>query len=412
MSTSPLLVVICPMDLETRGHMLESVGARHRVWLFIDHEPTWELAHAAGYTVVDTLDADAMTEAARRIGADAIVCWDETRILAAASVARSLDLPGLSPAAVRACRDKHTTRQAFAEAGGPQPVSALVDTLPEAVAAARDIGYPVVIKPRALVGSTGTRLARDEHELTGIFPVTRGITMPEVRERFASAVLVEEYLDGPEISVDTLVWDGVATPLYVARKQLSPLPNFEEVGHSVERDDPLVRDPELRRVLGLVHAAVGITHGWTHSEWRLTTSGPRLVEVNARSGGDLISYLGRLVTGADAGLAAAELALGRRPVPGPAGPATSAAVRFLYPPEETVVGAVTIDEQALPAGIVLARALAGPGHLLELPPASHTGRYAVLVAAADSTAACERILDRAEQAVRLTPAERALAAPR
>ncbi|MET8122537.1 ATP-grasp domain-containing protein [Micromonospora sp. NPDC005189] len=408
-TSSPLLLVICPMDLETRGHMLEAVGARYRVWLLIDHEPTWELDHAAGHTVVDTLDIDATTEAARRIGADAIVCWDETRILAAATVARHLGLPGLSPAAVLACRDKHATRQAVAAAGGPQPVSTLVDTLPEAVAAARAIGYPVVIKPRALVGSTGTRLARDERELTAIFPATRGITMPEVRERFASAVLVEEYLDGPEISVDTLVWDGVATPLYVARKQLSPLPNFEEVGHSVERDDVLVGDPELRRVLGLVHAAVGITHGWTHSEWRLTSSGPRLVEVNARSGGDLISYLGRLTTGADAGLAAAALALGERPAPARPGHA-AAAVRFLYPQVETVVETVTIDRQQLPAGIVLARVLAGPGHRLELPPASHTGRYAVLVAAGDSVTACEHILDRAESAVHLTAAVPALAA--
>ncbi|MBG6106213.1 hypothetical protein IW249_006627 [Micromonospora vinacea] len=408
MSTSPLLIVVCPMDRETRWHMLESVGAHHRVWLFVDTEPTWESAYAAGHTVIDTLDADRMTEQARRLSPDAIVCWDETRILAAAHVAQRLGLPGLTPAAVLACRDKHATRRAVAAAGGPQPVSTLVDTLPQALAAARSTGYPVVVKPRALVGSTGTRLARDERELTEIFPATRGITMPEVRERFDSAVLVEEYLDGPEISVDSLVWDGVVTPLYVARKQLSPLPNFEEVGHVVSRDDPLVRDPELLRVLGLVHAALGVTRGWTHSEWRLTAYGPRLVEVNARSGGDLISYLGRLVTGADAALAAASLALGERPEPGPAG-YPAAAVRFLYPPVETVVGEVEIVSDRLPSGIVLARALAGPGHVLELPPASHTGRYAVLVAAGGSAEECERILDAAEDAVRLIVAEPAVA---
>jgi biotin carboxylase len=403
-TSSPLLIVICPMDRETRGHMLESAGSRHRVWLFCDHEPTWESDYAAGHTVVDTLDADRMTDEARRLNPAGIVCWDETRILAGAQVARRLGLPGPAPAAVLACRDKHATRRAVAAAGGPQPVSTLVDTLPQALAAARSTGYPVVVKPRALVGSTGTRLARDERELTEIFPATRGITMPEVRERFDAAVLVEEYLDGPEISVDTLIWDGVATPLYVARKQLSPLPNFEEVGHVVERDDPLVRDPELNRVLTLVHAAVGITRGWTHSEWRLTAYGPRLVEINARSGGDLISYLGRLVTGADAALAAASLALGERPEPGPAA-FPAAAVRFLYPPVETVVGEVVVDHGRLPEGIVLARALAGPGHRLELPPASHTGRYAVLVAAAGSAEECARILDRAEPAVTLKVAE-------
>ncbi len=409
MTTSPpLLLVVCPMDFETRGFMLQAVGQAYRTWLFLDHQPGWEQDYAIGHTVLDTLDPDRMIEAARDLGAAAIVCWDETRILAAAQVARALGLPGPDPAAVRACRDKYATRRAVAAAGGPQPVSLLVDTLPEALAAAGRIGYPVVIKPRALVGSTGTRLARTEGELREIFPVTRGITMAEVRERFEAPVLIEEYLDGPEISVDTLVWDGVATPLFVARKQLSPLPNFEEVGHVVEARDPLIADPELRRVLGTVHAAVGITRGWTHSEWRLTARGPRLVEVNARSGGDLISYLGRLTTGFDAALAAAALALGERPARA-AARFPAAAVRFLYPERETVVGEVTIDHRRLPAGIVLARVLAAPGHRLELPPASHLGRYAALVAAGDTAEQCEQALDQAESAVHLRAATPALA---
>ncbi|MFD3327304.1 acetyl-CoA carboxylase biotin carboxylase subunit family protein [Streptomyces sp. NPDC058701] len=399
----PLLILISPMDQETRGHLLESVAHEHRIWLFSDREPGWEAPFITGHTLVDTLDAEGMTRHAGPVGADAILCWDETRILPAARVARALGLPGLTPEAVLTCRDKHLTRLAVAAAGGPQARSTAVSTLDEAYAAAARTGYPVVVKPRALVGSTGTRMARTPEELAAIFPGIRGTTMVEVRERFEQPVLVEEYLDGPEISVDALIWDGEVTPLFVARKELSPPPNFEEVGHGVDAADPLLADPELLRALTTVHAAVGITRGWTHSEWRLTAGGPALVEVNARSGGDFISYLGLLATGWNAGLAAASLALGKQPEQGAARHG-AAAVRFLYPEVETVVGRVTIDRDRLPAAIEIARVVARPGHVLELPPASHTGRYAMLVAAADTANACRAALDAAEDAVRLEAA--------
>jgi biotin carboxylase len=395
-----LLILVSPMDEETRGHLLESIAGEYRVWLFTDHGPTWERPYILGHTVIDTLDERAMAAAARSVRPDAVVCWDETRILSAARVARELGLPGIDPQAVLTCRDKYLTRQAVAAVDGPQPVFIAVSTLDEARAAAAATGYPVVVKPRALVGSNGAGMARTPRELDEIFPVTRALTMVEVRERFEEPVLIEEYLDGPEISVDTLVWDCKATPLYVARKELSPPPNFEETGHSVDSADPLLADPELLEALSVVHAAVGLTHAWTHSEWRLTSRGPRLVEVNARSGGDLISYLGLLTAGADAGLAAARLALGLRPELGtPA--CCAAAVRFLYPDVETVVGGVTIDHARLPAAITRARVLAQPGHLLELPPASHTGRYAMLMAAAGSAAECQEALHAAVAAVRL-----------
>ncbi|MFI8503390.1 acetyl-CoA carboxylase biotin carboxylase subunit family protein [Streptomyces sp. NPDC085524] len=403
-SSPPLLVLISPMDQETRGHLLESVARDHRIWLFSDREVGWEAPFITGHTRVDTLDADGMIEAARPLAPDAILCWDETRILPAAKVAGALGLPGLTPEAVLTCRDKHLTRLAVAGAGGPQARSTPVSTLAEAHEAAAETGYPVVVKPRALVGSTGTRMARTPGELAEIFPAIRGTTMVEVRERFEQPVLVEEYLDGPEISVDALIWDGEVTPLFVARKELSPPPNFEEVGHGVDAADPLLADPELLRALTTVHAAVGITRGWTHSEWRLTARGPALVEVNARSGGDFISYLGLLATGWDAGLAAARLALGERPEQG-AARSGAAAVRFLYPEVETVVGRVTIDRDRLPAGIGIARVVAQPGHVLELPPASHTGRYAMLVASAATAEECRATLDAAEGAVRLEAAE-------
>ncbi|MEU9412201.1 ATP-grasp domain-containing protein [Streptomyces sp. NPDC048281] len=404
----PLLILVSPMGELTRGYMLQAVAKEHRIWVFKEEEPTWDQPLVCGYTVVDTLDHEAMLRAAHDVAAGSvpvsgILCWDETRILPSALLAESLGLPTMPSAVVATCRDKLATRNALRRHDA-SPVHAVAarDT-GEALRAAAAIGYPVVLKPRALVGSNGTTLVTGPEHLTEVFESVATRSMPEVRERFPEPVVVEEYLDGPEISVDSLCWDGEVTPVFVARKHLGFPPHFEEVGHTVDAADPLLRDPELARALHAAHAAVGLTRGWTHTEWRLTARGPRLVEINARSGGDLIPYLGRMVTGVDAALAAVSLALGERPAV-PAGPRGAAAIRFLYPERDTVVGSVRVDRSSLPPAVELVEVLATPGQELLLPPAAHvTCRYALVIVTGDTAGQCAEALDAAERAVRVVP---------
>ncbi|MFC4857303.1 ATP-grasp domain-containing protein [Actinophytocola glycyrrhizae] len=401
----PLLILVSPMGRTTRGYLLSSVAQDHRIWLFSDTEPTWERPHIVGHTVVDTLDTDLMAQAAAHVPADAILCWDETRILPAARLAREVGLPGMDPEVVGVCRDKHLTRIACAAGEVPQAASCAVATQAEAAAVAARFGYPVVIKPRALVGSFGAALVRSPEELAAAFPHTHDMAMPEVRERFERPVLVEEFLDGPEISVDALCHGGEVTPLFLARKELGFPPYFEEVGHFVDAADPLLSDDRLRTCLTAAHRAVGLTAAWTHTEWRLTATGPRLVEINARSGGDLIPYLGLLATGVDAGLVAADLALGRAPDIRVRSSGV-AAVRFLYPPQDMVVGDVRVDPARLPALVDRAEVLAQPGQHLRLPPRAHvSGRHAFVVATGATVEECRQVLDEAAAAVVLEPAD-------
>ncbi|HET6704314.1 MAG TPA: phosphoribosylglycinamide synthetase, partial [Amycolatopsis sp.] len=143
----------------------------------------------------------------------------------------------------------------------------------------------------------------------------------------------------------------------------------------------------------------------------LTTTGPRLVEINARSGGDLIPYLGRLATGVDAGLVAADLAMGRTPDVR-VRPYGVAAIRFLYPPRDMVVGEVRIDRSRLPALVDRAEALAKPGQTLLLPPRAHvSGRHAFVVVSGATAEECRRTLDEAATAVTVYPQEGVVARP-
>jgi len=407
----PLLVVVSSLS-RSREYFFRSVSPHYRLWLLQGgagrtDEVSWELPYLVGHTVVDTLDADAMTAAVRAIPGPVagILSYDEARIAATAVVAERFGLPTSPPAAVLRCRDKWLTRQALAAAGVPQAASVAVASRDEAVAAAARIGYPVVLKPRNLAASFGVSRADDEAGLLAAYERARGVSLPEAPERFEQDVLVEEFLDGPEISVDAVVAGGLVEPLVVAHKQTGYSPSFEETGHLVDAADPLLTDPRLAAVLTAAHAAVGYTTGTTHTELRRTAGGFKVIEINGRLGGDMIPLLGLLAGGPDPDLVAAAVACGRPPETA-RGAARVAGIRFYYPDEDVTVGTLELDEQLLPPQAYEAVLLTGPGERVLLPPrgSAWESRLAHVIAVADTTDELRGALEDAAKAIRLEPA--------
>ncbi len=386
-----------------REYLLAALGATHDVHLLLGAEPSWERAHITGWTVLDmadTVGADAMIAAARALDPppDGVLSWDEARVLQVAKIAAALGLPGGDPAAVLRCRDKRQTRAALAAAGVPQPAWAAAATVDEALAAADRIGWPVVVKPPAMAASLGVVRVDGPDELTARFGFARDTTLPGAW-RYPD-VLVEELLTGPEISVDCAVHRGRVHPLCVARKEVGYPPYFEEVGHVVDGADPLLSDPELLAVVQDAHTALGFTDGMTHTEFKLTPAGPRLVEVNARLGGDLIPYLGLRATGMDPGAAAAAVACGRPPELA-ADRKLVAAVRFFYVDrDDTAISSVRFVDP--PSTVDLAVPLAGPGDVVSPPPkGTLLGRVAFATAVAATAAECAAALDGAAAALQI-----------
>lgn len=398
----PLLVVVNSLSRAMRDYLLRSISTEYRIWLLQDSPVGWELPYLAGHTPVDTLDAGAMlsTVTSLRTPVHGVLCWDEVRIEAAAELAAHLGLPG-NPAAVHRCRDKHATRTVLATAGVPQATSLAVSSAAEAVEAAAAIGYPVVLKPRALSGSYGVVLVDDPARVPAAFEHALGPSIDGVPRFDDGAVLVEEYLDGEEISIDCVLHHGVTMPVTLARKLLGYPPYFEEVGHLVEATDPLLTDPAVRRVLHAAHEAVGLRDGWAHTELRLTAAGPKVVEINARLGGDLIPYLGLLASGVDPGLVAAAAACGRRPSLVPQR-RRAAGVTFRYPARPTRVAGVDIDHELLPPGVDRIEFLVEPGASVQPPPEGHIwGRYCYATAVAENATQCRDRLEALGKAITL-----------
>ncbi|TCO59639.1 ATP-grasp domain-containing protein [Actinocrispum wychmicini] len=407
MSERPLLLLVGIGYEPHRGYLLRSIAQTTDVWL-LDHEPvTWEAPYVIGGTAVDIRDGAALLAAAEDVArsrhVDGVLCWDELKMANTARVAQRLGLPGVSPDVIDRCRDKHRTRTLLAAAGVPQPRSILVGSPAAAGEAADRIGYPVVLKPRALGASMGVTLVGRPDELPAAYDHTRAQHVDQARY-YDAGVLVEQYADGPEYSVDSAVVDGVVTPLFLARKTSGFPPYFEEVGHVVAGADPLLADPELRRHLAMAHEALGFDSGMTHIELRRTPTGWSVIEVNCRLGGDLIPFLGLEATGVDAGQIAAAVACGRTPRLTGDPDRAVAAVRFFYPDTAIVVGEVRIDKSMLPPGTVLAAPLAEPGTEVAPPPVGHVwGRYAMVVVRGTSIGECQARLATAAAAVSLRP---------
>ncbi|GLY30467.1 ATP-grasp domain-containing protein [Kineosporia sp. NBRC 101731] len=403
----PWLIVVASGGRPFREYLFRSIAARYRIHLLDAGEPGWQQPYLEDCTVLPDTGAATVREQTRTIAAGrpvaGVMTWHEEHVLQTALASADLGLPGADPGAAARCRDKFQTRTTLTGLGVRQPRFALAGTLDEARAAATQIGYPVVVKPRALGGSMGVVLVHDEVELAEHFPQTRAMPFRHTPD-YERPVLIEEYVTGPEISVDSVVQGGRATPLFVTRKQTGFAPWFEETGHLVEFPSPWQADAGLIREIDRIHRGVGFVDGWTHTEFRLTPSGPVLIEINGRLGGDLIPYLGRLASGIDPGLVAAAVATGR---PAPVTPSSAgwAGIRFFYPPEGTVtIKDISIAGEGLPEGTDLLTPLVEAGDVVDAARNTRLDRRIGLATALAATQEeCVAALDAAGAALRVTP---------
>lgn len=389
-----------------REYLVRSAAAR--AWsaglelvLVNNLRPTWQHEYFTDITVVNVFDHGLLAAAARELAAAHLVvgvmCWDEPLVMPAAELAEEFGVPGLTIAGVHGCRDKHRTRTVLSAAGLHQPGFEMTGTVAQARAAAARIGYPVVVKPRALGASIGVVFAAGEAELDGAFRTASDASLIG-DEPFRGGAIVEGYASGPEISVDAAVHKGEYLPMFVARKQTGLHPYFEEVGHVVDAADPLLHDEALMEMLDRAHRELGVENGITHAEVRLTDQGPLIIEVNGRLGGDLIPFLGKTATGIDPGEVLVDVATGRRPHLVATRQAV-AGIRFGYPERDCRVRAISLPSGA--PGLVLAAAMVEPGTELRLPPGGYIARHSFVICQADDPAGCAGRLETAAARVQV-----------
>ncbi len=389
-----------------REYIVRTVAERAReadlrLVLINNLRPTWQHEYFDDITVVNVFDHRLLAETARELAGrytiTGLMCWDEPLVMPSAELAAEFGVPGLSIPGVHGCRDKYSCRTRLTAAGLPQPGFELTADLDQARTAAARIGYPVIVKPRALGASMGVSLASDERELEFAYRVADEASQVG-DEPYRGGAIIEGFADGPEISIDGAVHKGEYLPMFLARKTTGLPPFFEETGHVVDSADPLLADETLLDTLAAAHQVLGIDNGITHTEVRLTRHGPVIIEVNGRLGGDLIPFLGQIATGIEPGSVLFDIATGQRPDL-TATRASVAGIRFGYPDHDCVVRSVTVPEEA--PGLVTASRMVDPGTTLRLPPGGYIARHSFVVCSAEDPLTCARRLDHVATLVEL-----------
>ncbi|MFC4101387.1 ATP-grasp domain-containing protein [Paenibacillus xanthanilyticus] len=206
-----------------------------------------------------------------------------------ARVAERLGLRGVPYEAALRARNKDLARQAYEAHGVPGAKYEKVATFEEAARAAIAIGYPVVLKPTNCASSQGVYFIHGEPELREAFEELRQFKVTYMDFKVRDEYLIEEYIDGQEFSVELFLQEGQPAFAAVTEKLTSPLPYFVEVLHTLPTSVHRDREADLIATAVQAAGAIGITGGPSHVELKLSRTGPRIIEVNGRPGGDQIS---------------------------------------------------------------------------------------------------------------------------
>lgn len=240
-----------------------------------------------------------------------------------------LNLSGVSRKQAVVATNKHLMREAFKKGDAPSPVSILAKSAEDAWEHfCNDFQTNAILKPSRNSGSRG--IAKVERGISKKeFVCLYDIALEESRD---NSVLIEQFIEGPEFSVEIIVWEGKVNVLTVTDKKTTEAPHFVELGHNQpscfpEETVALIKDAAVRGV-----KALGVDKCACHAEVKVQDGKAYLMEIGARMGGDFIStVLTRLSTGIDMVAAAIDCALNIEPDLTPKAAPQGVCIRYFCP---------------------------------------------------------------------------------
>jgi hypothetical protein len=236
------------------------------------------------HRVGNVTDVDAMTDAVRwvqeRVWVDRLEAVVEAHTMAAAQVRENCTIPGTSVRTAWLCRDKPSMKEALREAGVPTAASIAAHTATEVRDFAAQVGYPLILKPRAAAGASGTVRVDSAAELDAALAGFGS----------ADSIAVEEFVEGHEGFYDTLSIDGQPAYDFITHYYPNVLdamrtrwinPQFV----ATNRVDSVADYREVREMGRRVAQALGIETSATHMEWFFGPRGLRFSEIGCRPPG-------------------------------------------------------------------------------------------------------------------------------
>lgn len=260
--------------------------------------------------VISTIDIPAIVDAAKRHRIDGVMTLaTDMPMRSVAAVAKELGLIGIDPDTAVRATNKVAMRKALQERNVPIPKFFKVSNKEEFEYVVEQFRVPIIIKPADSSGSRGIYLIEDladKEQILKSYDYSCQFSL-------SNTLVVEEYMRGSEVSVETLTIDGECHVIQITDKLTTGAPHFVEMGHSQPTRHSKEIMERIVEVTKAANKAIGIENGPSHTEIIVTDDGPKIVELGARLGGDNITtHLVPLSTGVNMVECCIKIALGEK----------------------------------------------------------------------------------------------------
>ena len=301
-------------------YVVAADGSEHAVGLQLADKPI----------VVNITSEEEMLRVAREEQVDGVIhpC-SEVSMNVMGRINDELGLSGISREAAIRATNKHLMREAFEAGNAPSPNSILTESAEDAWNHLQN-GFDSdgILKPSRNSGSRGiAKVTRDMPKED--FVKAYDVALNESRDK---SVLIEQFIEGPEFSIEIIVWDSKVNVLTVTDKKTTEAPHFVELGHSQPSCFSAEDVEKLKAAAVAGVKALGVNNCACHAEAKLMDGKAYLMEIGARLGGDFISTeLTHLSTGIDMVAAAINCALGIEPCLEPTEEKHGVCIRYFCP---------------------------------------------------------------------------------
>lgn len=246
---------------------------------------------------ISTIDKEAVYEAALKYKPDYIIT--STSDMPVRTVSWVCEKLGkktdISYEGAICATDKVAMLRCMEKSGVPIPKYYQVSNIQEFFSTIKHMPEKIVVKPADSSASRG--VVYIDKNMQSDF---ENVYNYSVQFSHSGDLIVEEFLEGPEVSVESYSVNGEPHIITITDKIVSKLPFFVELGHTEPSRLSISQQDEVRNIAIAAAKAIGMRNGPTHAEIKITPTGAKLVEIAARLGGDFItSKLVPLSTGVD-----------------------------------------------------------------------------------------------------------------
>lgn len=254
---------------------------------------------------------------------DYAISFTEYGLLPAAYINEELNLRGTSVRTVSLLRDKWEMRRVLNSDEITKVRSEIGNCKEHLEQFGECCGYPFIIKPIDGAGSFGVKCINSPEELDKTLEIVNTLGI--------SKFIMEEFLNGPEVSVEAFSFNGKHIIITITDKLTDN--NFIETGHSMPTQHSLELQTNIRDTVSFFLDKIGLKDGPSHTELKLTAVGPKVIESHNRIGGDRIGEMVELAFGIDQVILAFSWLSGfeKQPLPHNPSPIAGVAIRFFMP---------------------------------------------------------------------------------